>query len=34
MPDGRWNLTDIYASERDWEDDLTLLGSAPGDVSA
>ena len=34
MSEGRWNLRDIYASEEAWEDDLALLASAPGEVSA
>ena len=34
MSEGRWNLRDIYASEEAWEDDLALLATAPGEVSA
>jgi len=34
MSNGRWNLTDIYGGTQAWEDDLALLASAPGDISA
>ena len=34
MTGDRWNLRDIYPDEATWEEDLAVLGSAPGDVSA